>query len=320
MSASSILYHIKGSLGGTMDNGAALAFIIGGPVTAVPTMVLFWTFFKKRVFVLYMFVCLAGTMLIAYSFQLLVFVPGVDLGNPLLKGVGSLSGGSSSIIEKHDPNVRMVMDPDGKGVIATYANDAEGVGPIVFDASPDRFAGSEAERSDNRNYILNVAEWLDQNSNTAAKRSILVYNLSEGSAEGAAPLLGNALLSRLGNNGFKVRVAGRKDVPRVTERLLEQYGQLWLFFGSRGESGLSDAELKLITDYNAKGAAALIVPAGMRAGGPASQEVNRLATRYGVQFNGIVENSRELHVSSTSFALSRTAEWLGSFLKLVRKA
>ncbi|HEX9079575.1 MAG TPA: permease, partial [Desulfuromonadaceae bacterium] len=47
ISASSIIYHIKDSLGGTLDGGPALAFMIGGPVTAMPTMVLFWTFFKK---------------------------------------------------------------------------------------------------------------------------------------------------------------------------------------------------------------------------------------------------------------------------------
>ena len=50
ISASSIVHHIKSSLPGTLDNGAALAFMIGGPVTAVPTMVLFWTIFRKRVF------------------------------------------------------------------------------------------------------------------------------------------------------------------------------------------------------------------------------------------------------------------------------
>src|SRR6185369_11306029 len=42
ISVSSILFHIKSSLNGTLDSGAALAFMIGGPVTAVPTMVLFW--------------------------------------------------------------------------------------------------------------------------------------------------------------------------------------------------------------------------------------------------------------------------------------
>ena len=296
-----------------------MAFIIGGPVTAVPTMVLFWTFFKKRVFALYMFICLSGTMLIAYTFQFLVFVPGVDLGNALLKGVGSLSGGTSSIIEKHDPNVRMVMDPAGKGVVATYTNDADGRGPIVFDASRDRFAGASADRCDNRHYIFNVAEWLDQNSNSAAQKSILVYTLSEGIA-GDSSLLGDGVLAELGSRGFKVRLASRRDTPRITERLLAGYGQLWLFFGPHGVNGLSDGEVKLITDYNAKGAAALIVPAGVRTDGNGDEEANRLSSRYGVRFAGIVENRKELHVSSASSVLTQTAEWLGSFLKMVKKA
>jgi len=320
ISASSILYHIKSSLGGTLDNGAALAFMIGGPVTAVPTMVMFWTFFKKRVFALYMFVCLSGTILIAYTFQLLVFVPGVDLGNPLLKGVSSLSGGVSSIIEKHGPNVRMVMDPGGKGVIATYANDEDNAGPIVFDASHDRFASASAERCDNRSYIQNIAEWLDQNSNSPAKKSILVYDLSEGRVAGASALLGETLLTRLGDKGFKVRLAGRKDTPRITEQLLAESGQLWLFFGPQGTGGLSEAELKLIADNNTRGAASLIVPCGAQSGENGALEANRLTERYGVRFRGIVENRRELHVSTTSNALNRTAEWLGSFLKIVRKA
>ncbi|HEY3309012.1 MAG TPA: permease [Desulfuromonadaceae bacterium] len=315
ISASSILYHIKGSLNGTLDNGAALAFMIGGPVTAVPTMVLFWTFFKKRVFFLYMFVCLSGTILISYAFQFLIFVPGVDLGNSLLNGIGSLAGGASSIIEKHDPKVRMIMDPGGKGIIATYTNDAEGVGPIVFDASPGRFT---TDHYDNRNYILNIAEWLSQNS--TAHKNILVYNLSEPDPGGLSPFLGDTLLARLGNQGFKVRLADRKIIPRLTERNLDGYDQLWLFFGSPGANALNDMELKVIRGYNTKGGAALIVPDAIHSHGDDVQEANRLSSGYGVRFKGFVKNNQELRVSSTSNILQRTAEWLGSFLKLVKKA
>ena len=102
--------------------------MIGGPVTAMPTMVLFWTVFKKRVFFLYLFICLAGTILIAYAFQFLVFVPYVDTGSPLLRGVRSLSGGTASIIEKQNKNVRIVMDPDGKSMIATADERSRGPG------------------------------------------------------------------------------------------------------------------------------------------------------------------------------------------------
>ncbi len=69
ISASSILYHIKSGLDGTLNGGAGLAFLIGGPVTAVPTMIMLWSIFKKKVFFLYMFICIAGTIMLAYSFQ-----------------------------------------------------------------------------------------------------------------------------------------------------------------------------------------------------------------------------------------------------------
>lgn len=319
LSASSILYHIKASLGGTMDDGAALAFMIGGPVTAVPTMVLFWTFFKKRVFLLYMSVCLTGTILIAYAFQLFLFVPGTDLGNRLLKGVGSLSGGASSIIMKQGPNVRMVMDPGGKGIIATYTNDLEGLGAIVFDASSDRFTGDAAERYDNRKYIANIAEWLGQNSNSPIRKNILVYDLSEGSGGRRSLLQAGIAAAELGKKGFTVKMIGRNDTPLITEHLLDESGQLWLFFGPGGANGLNDRELALITDFNAKGKAALIVPADPRSGAESAQEANRLSSRYGVRFSGIVNNSEKLSVSPASNLFDPASERLERLLKMVKK-
>jgi len=294
--------------------------MIGGPVTAVPTMVMFWTFFKKRVFFLYMLACLSGTLIIAYSFQFLLFVPGVGLGNPLLRGVGSLTGGVSSTILKHGPNVRMVMDPAGKGIIATYANVLDGMGGVVFDASPDRFTAASAERCDNRRYIVNIADWLDQNSTSPAAKSILVYNLSEGAGGGASPLLGSGTLAGLGAKGFAVKLAERKATPEITERLLSGCGQLWLFSGPPGTNRLSEAELKLVADYNARGGAALIVPADVQPDGEGVREANRLSSRYDVRFAGIVKNREELRVSAASNVLNRTSEWLGRVLKLVKKA
>jgi len=106
--------------------------MIGGPVTAMPTMVMFWTIFRKKVFFLYMFICIAGTLIISYAFQFLVFAPGVDMGNSLLEEVRSLSGGSSSVITKQHKDVRIVMDPDGNSMIATYSNALEGQGGVVL--------------------------------------------------------------------------------------------------------------------------------------------------------------------------------------------
>ncbi|WP_298268770.1 permease [Geobacter sp.] len=319
ISASSIIYHIKGGLDGTLDAAAALAFMIGGPVTAVPTMVLFWTFFKKRVFFLYMFVCFAGTLLIAYFFKFAVFVPGVDLGNPLLTGVGSLSGGPAAVIAKHDPNVRMVLDPDGRGDVATFTNDIDGLGGVVFDASPGRFTAAGAGEHDNATYIGNIARWLGDNSMSEKKRSILVYNLT-GEAAGSSSLLGPKVLAGLGRNGFSVKSVGRKELPRLTAGVVVGYGQLWLFTGSAGGERLSDAELKLIADYNAGGGAALVVPSLLPSAGGGLQEANRLASRFGVSFSGPVESGPEVPVSVGSHFFTRSSRLIGRVLKLVRKA
>ncbi len=314
VSASSILSHIKSSLDGTLDGGAALAFMIGGPVTAVPTMVLFWTFFRKRVFALYMFVCLSGTLLIAYTFQLLIFVPGVDLGNPLMKGVSSISGGSSAIIRKSGSNARMVMDPDGKGIIATYTNDVDGQGAIVFDASPDRFSNAMGNVNDNRKYIVNIAGWLEQNVNSQPQKRILVYSLSD-----SLPME-NTALAELAKEGYTVTISSRKDTPAITERLLADYSQLWLFFDDRKPIGLNNDELKLVTNHNDKSKGMLVVASAATAGNAVEQSANALTSRYGIKFGGNVINGGEVGVSVASSLLGRTSELLGAFLKMVNKA
>jgi uncharacterized membrane protein YraQ (UPF0718 family) len=314
ISASSILSHIKSSLPGTMDGGAALAFMIGGPVTAVPTMVLFWTFFRKRVFVLYMFVCLTGTLLIAYTFQFFVFVPGVDLGNPLMKGVSAISGGVSTVIRKDGANARMVMDPSAKGIIATYANDVDGQGAIVFDASSARFSSASESGNDNRKYVLNVAEWLEQNVNAEPRKRILIYNFAD------APPPGGTVPAELARQGFTVTAANRKDIPRLSARQLAGYSQVWLFFDGRSGNGLSDEELKLISNHNAKSRGTLVVAADPLPGDAGEQPANRLSSRFGVQFSGRVENSPTLDVSVASNLLNRASELLGTALKIVKKA
>jgi hypothetical protein len=319
ISASSIVYHIKGSLGGTLDAGAALAFMIGGPVTAVPTMVLFWTFFRKRVFFLYMFACLSGTILIAHAFQFLVFMPGVDVGNPLLRGVASLSGGTSAVILKQDPNVRMVLDSAGKGTVATYTNAVDGRGGIVFDGAHGRFTAAMADHYDTGAYIGNIADWLEENSLSASSTRILVYRMEEGPGDAAA-LLGQKVLADLEARGYTVKAVGRHEVPRLTEGLLAEWGQVWLFFNDDGTAGLSDAEVKLMADHNARGGGALIVPASPQPGGAGFRGANLLASRYGVTFSGSVDPGVEVRVSTASAVLNRSAAWLGSVLKLVRKA
>jgi uncharacterized membrane protein YraQ (UPF0718 family) len=314
ISASSVLSHIKGSLDGTLDSGAALAFMIGGPVTAVPTMVMFWTFFKKRVFALYIFVCIGGTLLISYTFQFLLFTPGVDLGNPLLKGVGYLSGGPAAVIQKHDPNVRMVMDPSGKGIIATYKNDIDSKGAVVFDASPARFKAPSLECYDNLAYIGNVADWLDQSSNSPSNRKILIFTLSGNSAQSAA------VAAKLGKKGYIVRVASRKEIPRLTAQNISETDQLWLLYAAETANVLSEAELKLIAEHNAKGKGMLIVAADPQAGAQSQAEANRLASLFGVTFAGSRADAEKLHVSVASNLVNRASELLGRALKIFRKA
>ncbi|MRR38139.1 hypothetical protein EG829_26520, partial [bacterium] len=57
-----------------------------------------------------------------------------------------------------------------------------------------------------------------------------------------------------------------------------------------------------------------------RGGGENLRGANLLASRYGVTFSGVVDNGPEVRVSTASTVLNRTAEWLGSVLKLVKKA
>ncbi|MFH1288047.1 MAG: permease [bacterium] len=48
--------------------GAGMAFLIGGPVTALPVMAVFLSLFKKRVFYLYLGICVIGSIIVGYTF------------------------------------------------------------------------------------------------------------------------------------------------------------------------------------------------------------------------------------------------------------
>jgi uncharacterized membrane protein YraQ (UPF0718 family) len=311
LSASSIIYHIKSSLGGTMDSGSALAFMIGGPVTALPTMVMFWALFKKRVFVLYMFVCLAGTLLITYSFQALFFVPGVDTGNALLKGVGSLSGGNSAVLSKSGSDVHIVMDPAGKPLMATYSKSLGTEGAVVFDGSLARFVPANAGKYGNGKYIRNIADWLEENSSSEQKGSILAYDLSAGRSS----ISGQTLESATKIADSKFTFIDRKAAPIISEALLKKHSQVWLFFGS--EKTLSDSELKALAAYNRAGGALLIAGGGQ---GTDFEELNRLASNFGVTFQGSAKQDDEIPVAVAAPLFYRAAEFIGKALKLTHKA
>ncbi|OGU16153.1 MAG: permease [Geobacteraceae bacterium GWC2_53_11] len=318
LSASSILSHIKSSLHGTLDGGAALAFMIGGPVTAIPTMVLFWTIFKKRVFVLYMFVCLGGTIIIASAFQWLVFVPGVDTGNQLFRNVSSLAGGHSSVIRKEGTNVRIALDPVGKNVIATYANDLAGQGSIVFDAGFNRFTAAATGIENDQRYVANAATWIEQNSSSPVGNKILIYSVANdnstvGFTDGVAEVLRKSR--------FAVTLMDRAKTAQLTDRMLADVGQLWLFFPeSGGKVQLNASELELVSRFNERGNGMLISTDNGQTVLRNDASVNLLSSRYGVLFAGSSENVPRISVGITSQLFSSASELLGRFLKIVHKA
>jgi uncharacterized membrane protein YraQ (UPF0718 family) len=312
ISASSILYNIKSTLDGTLHGGAGLAFLIGGPVTAVPTMIMLWTMFKKRVFLLYMFISIFGTIVFAYGFQYLVFAPYVDTDNPILKGVSSISGGGSSIISRTGKDARIVMYPAGNGMIAVYDGDLEGKGIIVFDAGFERFLNISAGKYDNAKYIHNIAARLEDNNIAAIERHIMIYDTFHNS--GMDKSLFNKDVPQILQKGkaFEVKVTDRRETHAITKQLLENYSQLWIFFGESGSKDyFSDAELEAIRRFVDDGRGVLIVN-GKHGDGVEKYWVsaNRISSGYGVHFSGITENKEELRVSTLYNFFERMSEIL----------
>jgi hypothetical protein len=321
LSTPGVLYNIKGTLDSTLNGGAALAFLIGGPVTAMPTMIMFWAVFKKRVFTLYMFICVVGTIIIAYSFQALIFTPYVDTGNALLRGVGSVSGGRAAIIDKgpEAEHVKIVMDPQQKSLLATYYDGNAGRGGVVFDAGGAKFMEDGAGKFDNEKYIRNVAAWIEDQSSSLSSRNILVYILSNEPAKPHNSLSQKVLDSLRDKDDFSVTVTNRKETPEISDDQLLQYSQIWIFSGMDKSSDtlLSDNEVEIITQINQYGSGLLI---GVGQQGDSEEglvDINNLAKEFGVTFSGSVENSDELRVSKFVDTLSKVAEIMGKWYKLI---
>ena len=301
ISSSGILYHIKDSLDSTLSGGAGLAFLIGGPVTALPTMIMFWAIFKKRVFVLYMFICVVGTILIAYSFQALIFTPHVDTGNALLRGVGSVSGDKVATINKDHAaeHVRIVMDPQRKNLIATYLNQDDLHGGVVFDAGGAKFMEDGAGKFDNEKYIRNAAAWIEDQSFSMQSRNILVYIQSNDPGKPYSSFSQKVLDSLREKDDFSVTVTNRKETPKISGDLLEPYSQIWIFSGMDKSAGtfLSENELKIITEYTQSGRGLLIGVGQQDDSAEGFVDINKLAKVFGVRFSGSVEDPDELQVS-----------------------
>jgi uncharacterized membrane protein YraQ (UPF0718 family) len=54
-----------------LARGSGIALLIGGPVTALPVMGVFFTMFRKRVLLLYLSICITGTLLLAFLWRAL---------------------------------------------------------------------------------------------------------------------------------------------------------------------------------------------------------------------------------------------------------
>jgi uncharacterized membrane protein YraQ (UPF0718 family) len=73
--AAGILYgpvNVLETMGKTVSWGSGMAFLIGGPVTALPAIAVFLSLFKPRVFWLYLGICLSGTLIVAFAAQVLL--------------------------------------------------------------------------------------------------------------------------------------------------------------------------------------------------------------------------------------------------------
>ena len=55
----------------SMAKGAGIAMLVGGPVTALPVVAVFISMFKPRVLILYISLCVGGTIALALLFRAL---------------------------------------------------------------------------------------------------------------------------------------------------------------------------------------------------------------------------------------------------------
>jgi uncharacterized membrane protein YraQ (UPF0718 family) len=69
ITSSAIIFGVSDTI--HVSRAAGMVLLVGGPVTALPVMAVFLTFFKPRVFFLYIGICLSGTMAVAYLYQFL---------------------------------------------------------------------------------------------------------------------------------------------------------------------------------------------------------------------------------------------------------
>jgi len=62
----------KGLLNLGMDAGAAATFLVAGPVTSIPALLVLWKVFERRLFFLYLGLCLGGAVVTGLIFRMVV--------------------------------------------------------------------------------------------------------------------------------------------------------------------------------------------------------------------------------------------------------
>ncbi len=279
VSASSVLVHIKEALPGTLDKGAALAFLIGGPVTAIPALTLLWAMFKKRVFFLYMGLSLVGTIILSVFFAKFIFVPNTDASHPLFNQVSNISGGEAGVIKKDNKKVKVIAAPGGNNAMAVYDDNIMGGSGVVFDAIGSHFIEMEY---DNSYYLRNIAFWLE-NTVLTSKKSVLVYSTFSHDGISKDMLVRRGVFKRLEKTGYKVTFTDRRETPVLNADILQPYSQLWLISGERVSSGcFSGAEIDTIVTYRDDGFGLVIVGGGLSSSQVA--DANQVAKEFDVTY------------------------------------
>lgn len=246
ISASGILSHIRESLPGVMDSRAALAFMIGGPVTAVPTMAIFLSLLKPRFFALYLFSCVVGTIAVSMVSGLF-FTPGVSYGAPLFRGVRSLPGGGTFFVRTGttDRSPIPLLQVEGRVLITAASDDPSGRGGVVVDGNRARFLG--LDDPDVARYTTRVAAFLDAHQTVSSGGVIRIVTNDGRSAQ--------ALVTRLAGGGYR-----SEEIPAEGATVAHDSSQYWIFADS--STILSQAFLDELSSFREKGGGVLLVVEG----------------------------------------------------------
>jgi uncharacterized membrane protein YraQ (UPF0718 family) len=63
---------LRGLLDLGMDSGAAVTFLVAGPVTSIPALLVIWKIFERRLFFLYLSLCLFGAVIAGFTYRLVI--------------------------------------------------------------------------------------------------------------------------------------------------------------------------------------------------------------------------------------------------------